>query len=301
MWLQDTLRGSSTLFKVVCYLALRLGRPVGRVLMYLIVVYFFLFSPTHRRHSLDYLRRVLGRKPSWLDRFRQDFCFGSVILDRLYLASGRYELFDVSIQGAQLMQGALERGAGAFLMGSHMGSFEVVSAVGRARPGLTVSWAMYEEYARKLHEIFLAVNPTARLNIIPLGSAEAMLHLKECLEQGQFVGMLADRPHGEQPAHAVSFLGAQALLPTGPMRLAAVLRQPVFFMVGLYRGANRYHVQFEQIADFSGVPNGGREAAVRVALERYAALLERCCRSDPYNWFNFYDFWRGANDTPRAA
>ena len=27
------------------------------------------------------------------------------------------------------------------------------------------------------------------------------------------------------------------------------------------------------------------------AIRRYVALLEECCRSDPYNWFNFYDFW----------
>ncbi|MFI4890444.1 MAG: acyl-CoA synthetase, partial [Steroidobacterales bacterium] len=24
----------------------------------------------------------------------------------------------------------------------------------------------------------------------------------------------------------------------------------------------------------------------------YAALLERYCTSDPYNWFNFFDFWQ---------
>ncbi len=37
---------------------------------------------------------------------------------------------------------------------------------------------------------------------------------------------------------------------------------------------------------------GSRDLAVRAAIERYVAVLERCCRSDPYNWFNFFDFWR---------
>jgi predicted LPLAT superfamily acyltransferase len=27
-------------------------------------------------------------------------------------------------------------------------------------------------------------------------------------------------------------------------------------------------------------------------MQRYAALIDRYCRSDPYNWFNFFDFWR---------
>ena len=33
---------------------------------------------------------------------------------------------------------------------------------------------------------------------------------------------------------------------------------------------------------------------MREAIERYVALLEEYCRSDPWNWFNFYDFWYGA-------
>jgi predicted LPLAT superfamily acyltransferase len=70
----------------------------------------------------------------------------------------------------------------------------------------------------------------------------------------------------------------------------------VFFMAGLYRGANRYHLVFEPIADFSTTPAGQRDNAIAGAIERYAAILDRHCRSDPYNWFNFFDFWRERND-----
>ncbi|HEV7357221.1 MAG TPA: hypothetical protein VGN99_04450, partial [Steroidobacteraceae bacterium] len=73
---------------------------------------------------------------------------------------------------------------------------------------------------------------------------------------------------------------------------AAILRCPVFFMVGLYRGGNCYHVAFEKVADFSVTSVGSRELAVRAAIERYVAVLEQYCRSDPHNWFNFFDFWR---------
>jgi predicted LPLAT superfamily acyltransferase len=106
--------------------------------------------------------------------------------------------------------------------------------------------------------------------------------------------MLADRTIGEAPAQQVSFLGVPALFPSGPMRAAAALRRPVFFMAGLYRGANRYRVVFREIADFSHLPRAGREAQVQEAIRRYVALLEECCREDPYNWFNFYDFWHEA-------
>ena len=83
------------------------------------------------------------------------------------------------------------------------------------------------------------------------------------------------------------------------MRAAAALRRPVIFMTGFYRGANHYHVVFRPLADFSSPPPG-REAAVRAAVERYVAILEEYCRSNPYNWFNFYDFWHGGDSPARC-
>lgn len=76
--------------------------------------------------------------------------------------------------------------------------------------------------------------------------------------------------------------------------MAAVLRRPVIFMAGLYLGGNRYAVHFEPLADFSDTPREERDAAIEAAIGRYAILLERHCRESPYNWFNFFDFWRAA-------
>jgi predicted LPLAT superfamily acyltransferase len=292
-WQQAPQRGSIRLFAMMAYASARLGRPFGRLLIYPLAVYYFLFAPTPRRHSLTYLRRALGRPPTALDRFRQVFTFASILLDRVYLVAGRYELFQVSIEGEALMNATAERGTGAFLLGAHMGSFEMVGAVGRHHT-VAVSMAMFEENANRLSAILRAVNPALKLEIIPLGRPEAMLQMKECLDRGGFVGILGDRTMAEQPAQAVSFLGAPALLPTGPLRLAAVLRRPVIFITGLYRGGNRYHVVFEEIADFSSTPRGGREEQVQAAVLRYSEVLERCCRSDPSNWLNFYDFWHEA-------
>jgi predicted LPLAT superfamily acyltransferase len=214
----------------------------------------------------------------------------------------RYELFTITTEGEPLMRAAVERGCGAFLLGAHLGSFEIMSAVGRRQPGLRVVMAMYEDTVSKLHALAAAGNPASVPEIIPLGHLEAMLRIRDCLEAGSFVGMLADRTIGEAPAQRVSFLGRPALFPSGPMRAAAALRRPVYFMAGLYRGANRYHLVFRQIADFSEVARGEREAQVQEAVRRYAALLEEYCRSDPYNWFNFYDFWHDAAAAqPRGA
>ena len=109
---------------------------------------------------------------------------------------------------------------------------------------------------------------------------------------------LGDRVLGTASARSgsieIPFLGVPALFSDGPLRLAMLLRRRVIFMVGLYLGGHRYDVRFETLADFSAAPAdpAAREQLVQATLRDYVARLERLCREAPYNWFNFYDYWR---------
>lgn len=284
------------MLRIMTFLSLRLGRSGGRVFLYLIAAYFFTFAPTARRHARAYLRRALGREPTAADRFRHVLTFATTIHDRVYLMKGRLDLFAVSLDGEDLVWSACKAGNGAFLMGAHVGSFDIIRAVGQRQPGLQVAMAMYEDNARRVNAMLAAINPAAKPDVIALGHMDSMLKIQEYLGRGVFVGVLGDRTLGNEATQAVRFLGRPARFPIGAMRAAAIMRRPVIFMAGLYRGSNRYHIVFETLADFSSVEPGQRAAAVRAAIERYAALLEKYVRSDPYNWFNFFDFWRGSDD-----
>jgi predicted LPLAT superfamily acyltransferase len=297
-WITHRERGSIALLRLMAFLSLRLGRQVSRVPLYGIAVYFFLFAPDARRSSLHYLRLALGRRPNARDRFRQILSFATTIHDRVYLLNEQFEQFNITLEGEALMLAQMDSGRGALLLGAHMGSFEVMHSLGRRRRGLQVAMAMYEDNARKINDTLAAINPDMVSDIVPLGRIESMLDIAERLDHGAFVGVLGDRTLGREPVQAVTLLGTRAYLPTGPMRAAAILRCPVFFMAGLYRGKNRYHVVFERVADFSATPAALRDAAVRSAIEHYAAVLDGHCRRDPYNWFNFYDFWRTHGAVP---
>jgi predicted LPLAT superfamily acyltransferase len=290
-WLTRPERGSMTLLRVMANMSNRFGRSRSRVLLYLIASYFVLFAPTARRHARNYLRRALRREPRFADRFRQVFNFASTIHDRVYLLNGRFEEFEISIEGEELMRTVLAGGHGAFLVGAHMGSFEVTRAIGLHQPGLNVAMAMYAENARKINSMLAALQPAVKPEIISLGHVDAMLKVRQRLDEGAFVGIMGDRTLGGEQLQAVSFLGSRAYFPVGPMRAAALMRRPMIFMLGLYRGGNRYHLVFEHIADFSAVERAHRARAVEDGVSRYVALLEKYCRSDPYNWFNYFDFW----------
>lgn len=293
-WLRTPERSNMTMLRVMSWISLRLGRRAGRFFLHPIAIYFLVFSPVNRRASRNYLNRALGRAAVWTDMYRHFLCFAATIHDRIYLINRRFDLFDIEIVGKEAIRKQLAEGKGLFLMGAHMGSFEVIRAIGRQVPDLRVVMTMHEENAQKINTMLSAINPEAGQDIIGLGHIDSMLKVRERLEDGTVVGMLADRTLGEEDMLYLDMLGTPAGFPTGPFRMAALLRRPVMFMAGIYLGGNRYRIHFEPLADFSDIPRGQRGKATQAAIRQYAKLLEHHCRATPYNWFNFFDFWESA-------
>ncbi|QJD30838.1 LpxL/LpxP family acyltransferase [Methylococcus geothermalis] len=289
-WAERPERSNMFFLRIMAWISLHLGRRAGRLVLHLIVIYFLLFAAGAHRASRNYLSRVLGRPPRLADCYRHFFRFASTIHDRVYLLNDEFARFDVAIVGEEAMHEVLAEGRGAFLLGAHFGSFEVLRAVARQRPGLEPAMVMYEENARKINAMLAAIAPGRVGDVIPLGRVDAMLRLREALDRGKIVGMLGDRTLGSEPAMKLPFLGGVARFPTGPLRMAALMKRPVLFMAGLHRGGNRYEIHFERLADFSDI-SADQAEAVPAALARYVSRLEAFCRAQPYNWFNFFDFW----------
>ena len=300
-WAQMPERSNLFLLRFMTRFSLLVGRTAARGLLHLIALYFVVFGPVIRRSSGDYLERVLGRPARWWELHRHVFTFASTIHDRVFLLNGRFDLFDIQVHGVETFLNAVADGKGLFLVGAHLGSFEVIRALGWKNTDLRIAMVMHEKNAQKLNATLAAVNPEATQDIIGLGHVDSMLQVRERLDQGWVVGMLADRTPGNDPSQPVQLLGADASLPIGPFRMAAFLRRPVLFMTGLYLGGNCYAIHFDPLADFSTVEQGQHGTAVTEAITRYAGLLDHYCRKAPYNWFNFFDFWQDAMSARKSS
>lgn len=288
-WVARPERSNVPTIRLIVWIALHLGRPVARTLLAPIAAYFLVFSArATRAASRAYLARALGRTPRLADLYRHYHTFSSVILDRVFLLSGRFEALDMRLHNADVVHSALSAGRGCILLGAHLGSFEAIRALGKQDLAPPANLVMYEENARKLNAVLYALNPELAQRVIPLGRPDSMLRVRDALRRGEFVGMLADRVIEGEGSAVCQFLGEAARFPTGPLRMAALMKAPVVIMTGLYLGGNRYDVYFDALPD-AGAP--GAEAHIDRAVQAYAARIEHYCRMAPYNWFNFYDFW----------
>jgi predicted LPLAT superfamily acyltransferase len=290
-WATRRERGAVPLIRFMVWLTLRLGRPTARLLLFPACGYFFLFAPLSRRTSRTWLARALGRPPTAGDVWRHFFCFAACVLDRVLLLNDRMDLFEINIHGEDSLSTIRARHGGAFLFGAHLGSFEVVRAASRVLGDTRVSVVMYEDNARKTNQVLNAINPELTTQIIALGRPGSMIAVRERLEEGHFVGVLADRGLDSERQLSIPFFGQPARFPVGPFRLAAILRRPIVFMAGLYRGGGRYDIHFELIAEPDETAGRANDDEIEDMMRRYVARLEHYCRLAPYNWFNFHEFW----------
>jgi predicted LPLAT superfamily acyltransferase len=295
-WKRAAERSNARTMRFMAWLSLRIGRRCSRAIVIGIAAYFWVFGGSARWASRQYLARVLGRPPSARDTFRHVLCFATVTHDRIFFLKSRFALFDIDIHGAEEFMRDRERGLALLLMGGHLGSFEALRAVGERTGRLPVSMLMYADNAAMLNATLSALQPDPAPRVISLQRADAMLAAQQDLEAGRVIGLLADRRLANEPADAYPFLGAPALFPRNPHRLADILKCKVYFMAALHMGGSRYGVHLRPLADFTQPlpPASSREQrAQRIATAQaaYVAALEDMTNQAPFNWFNFFDFW----------
>jgi len=291
-WTTRPERGSQWAIRLGVWTARRLGRPLARLLLYPLCLYFFISSPAAARASNAYLRRALGRAPRLADRFAHFLTFARCLLDRVFLLGEQNDAFEITVHGEEMLRAIESRGGGCILFGAHFGSFEVARAVGRRRRrDLPISLLMYEGNAQKIRAALAAINPNLATEVIGLGRLDSLIEVAERLQRGHFIGVLADRNVDGRNLVRYPFLGAPAAFPQGPFRVAMLLRCPVVMMAGIYRGGRRYEAYFELLAEAAEARPRDGAAWLDDIMARYVARLEEHCRDAPFNWFNFYDFW----------
>jgi predicted LPLAT superfamily acyltransferase len=310
-WSRIAERGSiwGIRFTVWCYR--HFGRRLSLPLVHAIVSYFFLTDARGRRASLAYLRRIhadprgrakLRRPPGLRECFRHYRSFALAIVDRLAIWFGRDEDFEFETHGLDYVDRLAEQGRGALILGSHLGSFDALRLLAK-RAGSTVNVLMFTANAQRINQVFREVAPEVEQSVIHVdpGSVQSVFTIRERLRRGEHVAILADRIEVGDRDRAIRtpLLGAPVWLPQAPILLAGLLGCPLVSVLALRQGPARYEVFVDVLADQVKLPREGREVVVAALLAAYAARLEAYCLRQPYQWFNFFDYWH--DEAPEAG
>jgi len=290
-WTALPERGTPTSLRLIAWIAVHIGRPGARLLLYPITLYFVISARAARRVSYEYLKRVRGRLAHWWHVFRHFHCFAATILDRVYLLMGEFEHFDVALHEKEILHRRIESGKGCILLGSHFGSFEVLRTLGVTQQDFPLKVLMDIEHNQSITRFLDALNQKIASTVIVTDRPDTLLRVKESLDAGFLIGMLGDRVSSDGKTTQCQFLGAPATFPAGPVLLAAMMHCPVILFFGLYRGGKRYEIYFEHFAQEVLLNRDCRAEDIQHWMQLYVERLEHYARLAPYNWFNFYTFW----------
>jgi len=261
-------RGTLTSLRLIAWIATHIGRWAARLLLYPVTTYYVITARAARRTSYEYLKQMRGYPAHWWNVFRHFLCFAATILDRVYLLRGEFQRFEVKLHGKEILHRRMESGKGCILLGSHLGSFEVLRALGVMQGKFPLKVLMDANHNQNITRFLDALNPVIAGTVIAPDRVDTLLTVKESLDAGFFVGTLGDRVSNDGKTARCQFLG---------------------------RGGNRYEIYFEHFADEITLDRDRRAEEIQLWMQRYAERLEYYARLAPYNWFNFYPFWDQAS------
>ncbi len=294
-WKESSERSNSFTLKLICWIALNIGRPTARIILYPITAYFFVTSPKVIRASKNYFKR-LGTlngdsKVSFAAVTKHIHHFSATILDRVFFLTDQHDKFKIKIYGQDILDRYMAQGKGGILLGSHHGSFEVLRSLAVKNTRVNLKVLMYREHNQMITRVFDELNPDVAKTVINLADNDALLQMQQAIDEGYFVGMLGDRVTEGERKTECTLLGDKLDFPAGPMLMASILKVPVVLFYGLYQGGNRYDLHFELLTEGLNIDRKKRQQEVQLWTQKYVSRLEHYIIKSPNNWFNFYDFW----------
>ena len=293
-WRQERERGGHTLLRAMAWAAKRAPDWVANPIIWLFALFYTITaSRVAKSGSTEYLVRVLGAA-GFSHRFRHIHTFAHVIYERALLLNDGVDRFTVIPRNHGQIEDHMNAGRSAILLGAHFGSFEALRAFDRTLPGLSVKYLMYQENAEAVTKALEALKPEIAKQVIPVANgANAMLAVRETLEQGHFTAFLGDRilDRSVRAQVEVNFLGDPIAIPRAPYLCALMARVPLILTFAVRTGHRTYEIDFFEIYDGSEVPRGERDQKCNALAQVYADKLADMCRRHPFNWFNFFDIW----------
>ena len=279
------------------------GRRVSSASLHPIAAYFHLFHRDIRDASLGYLEQLcrfpggaaaLGRPPGRAAVHRHVHEFAVNIFDRMVIWGDSLDQMEVEKEPSRPLLDLARTGSGGILAGAHLGSFDMLRLVAQQHE-VVVNVLMYTDHAERINAYFEQLDPGSRVRVIGMdvSAVRTPFLIRECVERGEFVGILADRvqPGGRERGVRVPFLGRPATFPATPFELATVLGCPLLQCLCVRTGDARYETVATPLFEGGRVPRREREKTTGELARAYVAELERWCLRAPYQWFNFYDFW----------
>ncbi len=112
-----------------------------------------------------------------------------------------------------------------------------------------------------------------------------IFEINNALSQNHLICFTGDRYFGNSKTIQAELLGKEALFPAGTFMLASRLKAPVAFVYVMKEPNLHYHLYTRRAPEF-------KHRDTQAVLNAYTESVEGMLKKYPYQWFNYFDFWK---------
>lgn len=282
-------RGTPLGYRIFIFLIKYAGIKSAYLLLYFVGLYFVFFG--NKKSQNFYFRQIHGQNAwqSFLSRYKNNFLFGQVLIDKVAALSGLGSSFTFDFDGEVHLR---EMKEGGFLIGAHMGNWEIAGELLK-RLDTKVNILMYQNEKENIKALLDNVESEKTMNIITLSDDMShVIAIKNALDNNELIVIHGDRYAEEAPSILTRFMGKPARFPYGPFYLAARFHRPISFVFSFKETSKHYHFYATAAKLYPRIKNiNDRKEITGQILSDYLIQLEKMIQKYPHQWFNFYEFW----------
>ena len=278
-------------FYVVLYL---FGHRGGLALLSLIIFIYVLFSRKICRTVRYYLEhRFPGETGGryWGFTFRNLYSFGHVLVDRAWLGIRSNARFQGHVEGYQTLVKLIERKKGVVLLTAHVGNWQAALSSLDRLPVTVHALMQYDREAAAKHFFDLKKGRRLFEIIDSEGPFGGMVDAAAALMRGEVVTIMGDR-YVKGSFSRASFFGDQVRLPDSAYLLAANTGAPIVVLLAAKTGRTCYQLKVWDYFYPAYEQRDKRNKMLEECAGRFAGSLENYLKQYPFQWYNFYNFWK---------
>lgn len=280
-----------------------------RFLSYIVGFFYWLFSPKQRVFSIKFLKTAKaagadfhGKKVSTLKHF---VSFALNLVEALQSWAGKYSFENVTWQNDDVgnLVEDINSKRGSVCVISHIGNAQMMkglAAMNQAgtKQKIPITSLVDTKITGGFVKLLEKINPDSNFHIVSADNIgpETIFLLQERIEQGEIVAIAGDRTGAHSSRYInLPFLGKNANFPYGVFLLIALLNAPTYFIFGLRHKDLTMNPAYDMYVKKNPVRfdcgRKEREQRITMTAQNFVQELERHTKSNPYQWYNFFDFW----------
>ncbi|GHV83857.1 hypothetical protein AGMMS50212_11970 [Spirochaetia bacterium] len=279
-----------------------------RACAFIVSFFYFCFSKKVRIESRRFFKYVtlFTNSKERHSVYKHILSFSLTLIEKIETWSGREDTVDIEYQNDDIydLVQNLENKKGALLICSHIGNSEMLracaclnkTAVSHQFPIVSITYFSVTPY---FNQILKKINPASNNQLISADEINpgTLITLSATIEKGGLVVIAGDRTPVSSNDRTLefSFLGKKASFPLGAFLIASLLDAPTYFIFALRKDISlatplyRMNVHKSKISFDCG--RNERKTRINELAGNFVSYLEEYCTKEPYQWYNFYDFW----------